>query len=308
VAAIAFEHFRERGFRHFAFSGFNGADYSDARREAFVRLVEKQKIHCHIYHNAWELGLVRRYKTTCYNLDTVSTGYLGEKNRELTVQWLRQLPKPVGILTCNDIRGQQMLDACAVAGITVPDDVAVLGVNNDEMLCDLANPAMSSVVPNAKRIGYQAAALLDQMMWGKKISNEPVYVEPLGIQTRSSTDVLAIEDRQLAVAARFIREHACKNISVVDAARAAALGERTLERRFLKMLGHTPKEEILRARLNRAKQLLSETDFSLATIGEMIGLEHTEYLSRIFKKKFGITPGQFRARAQTAAAADKLTE
>lgn len=306
VAAMAFEHFRERGFRHFAFSGFNGAYYSDVRREAFQQLVGKNGMRCHIYRNAWELGLVRSSKSTYHGLNTLSAGYLGEKNRELAVRWVQQLPKPVGLFACNDVRGQQMLDICQAAGITVPDEVAVLGSNNDEVLCDLANPTLSSIVPNSKRIGYQAAALLDQMMSGEKVPPRPIFVEPLGIVARRSTEVLAIDNRHVAMAVNFIRGHACSGATVKDAAKAAGLSERTMERQFIKILGHSPKEEILRVRLNRAKQLLAETDFSLAWIAEKIGLEHTEYISRIFKKKIGITPGAFRARAQSAMAADKL--
>jgi LacI family transcriptional regulator, galactose operon repressor len=309
IARMAFEHLRERGFRHFGFSGFNGADYSDRRRDAFVRLVREHGLHCHVFKNAWELGLVNRAPQLGYHdLDTVAAGYLGAKNRELAARWIKELPKPLGLMTCNDIRGQQMLDTCYTAGVAVPDEVAVIGVNNDEVLCDLSNPTLSSVVPNTKRIGYEAAALLDRMMSGKKVSPAPVYVEASGVITRRSTDALAIKDRPIAAAVNFIREHIYEDISIGEVAEAATLSPRMLQRRFLKIVGHSPKNEILRVRINRAKQLLTETDFPLKWIADKTGFGKLEYLIRIFRKKTGLTPGRFRARAQVADAADQMLE
>ncbi|HXE41571.1 MAG TPA: DNA-binding transcriptional regulator, partial [Candidatus Baltobacteraceae bacterium] len=291
VVRMAFEHLRERGFRHFAFCGLNGADYSDVRRTMFVELVRNAGFRCHVFKSARRM-----------HFDTV-VGYerhgLLQETEEVR-RWIKTLPRPVGVMACNDLRGEKVLLACRAAGIIVPDEVAVIGVDNDELLCDFSQPPLSSVVPNTRRIGYEAAALLDRMMAGKPVPPEVNYVEPLGVVTRRSTEVSAVEDRQVAVAARFIREHACEGVTVQQAAKMAGLSDRTMERRFAKILGHGPKEEILRVRLNRAKQLLAETDLSLASIGEKIGLEHTEYLSRIFKRKIGMTPGQFRARAQTA--------
>ena len=305
VAKTAFDHLRERGFRHFAFCGVNGASYSDSRRDAFVRQVGKNGLQSHVYINAWQLGL-ENPQAGYQGQKTLAMGYQGQKNRERIVNWIKTLPKPVGLMACNDMRAEQVLEACQIAGVKVPDEVAVVGVDNDEVFCDFSNPPLTSVVPNTKRIGYQAAALLDRMMAGNKVPPHPVYVEPLGIVTRRSTDILAIEDRQIAVAASFIRERACEGISVKDVAKAAGLSDRTMERRFTKILGHSPKEEVLRVRLGRAKQLLAETDFSLTWIAEKIGLEHTEYISRIFKKKTGLTPGEFRSRSRAAIKADKL--
>src|SRR5438093_7737802 len=122
---------------------------------------------------------------------------------DLVAQWLKDLPKPVGLMACNDIRGQQVLNACRASGVAVPDDVRVIGVDNDEVLCELADPPLSSVAPNTERIGYEAASLLDQMMRGRKPPSQPVFIAPVGIVTRRSTEVLAIEDRHIAAAARF---------------------------------------------------------------------------------------------------------
>jgi LacI family transcriptional regulator len=205
------------------------------------------------------------------------------------------------------MRGQQLLSACRAIGVAVPDEVAVIGVDNEEVLCDLSDPPLSSVVPNTERIGYEAATLLHRGMKGHKLPARQVLIEPLGVVTRRSTEVLAVDDRQIAAAARFIREHACENIDVADVLRAVPLSRSTLERRYIKIMGHSPKHAIVRFRLNRAKQLLAETDFPLAAIAEKIGLPHVEYLSRIFKKKIGMTPAQYRARSQAADAGDALS-
>jgi LacI family transcriptional regulator len=296
VARMASEHLMERGFRHFAFCGFDGADYSDVRRDVFANRTAQAGYRCHIFEDPQR---PRKASTLEYEEH-------GLKYEDLVGEWIKSLPKPVGLMACNDIRGQQVLNACRAIGVAVPDEVAVIGVDNDEVLCDLADPPLTSVMPNTERIGYEAAALLDAMMSGKKPPKEPVFIEPSGIVTRRSTEVLAIDDRHIATAVRYIREHACEGIDVSDLLRAVPLSRSTLERRFDKALGRSPKEEILRVRLNRAKQLLVETDFSLALVAEKVGFEHAEYLSVIFKKKTGVTPGQFRTEARVAATADKL--
>jgi LacI family transcriptional regulator len=287
IARLAAEHLVERGFRHFAFCGFNGADYSDIRRDRFARRIAAAGFPCHIFAERDQL----REATT---LEYEEYGLKYEDQVEL---WLKGLAKPVGLMACNDIRGQQVLTACRAVGLAVPDEVAVIGVDNDDVLCELSDPPLSSIVPNSERIGYEAAALLDRMMAGKKPPPAPVIVPPAGIVTRRSTEVLAMDDRHIASAVRFIREHACEGINVSDVLRAVPLSRSALERRFAATLGHSPKEEILRVRLNRAKQLLAETDFPLSLVAEKIGLEHAEYLNVIFKKKTGITPGRFRDQA-----------
>jgi LacI family transcriptional regulator len=230
----------------------------------------------------------------------------GLKDGDRVAGWLKKLPKPLGLMACNDIRGQEVLSACRAAGITVPEEVAVIGVDNDEMLCELSDPPLSSVSLDTERIGYEAAALLDQMIAGKKNLDLPILVLPAGIITRRSTDVLAIEDRHIANATRFIRERACVGIDVSDVLKFVPLSRSTLERRFLRLLGHSPKEEILRTRLDRAKQLLAETDLSLAQVADKVGFQHPEYLSVIFKKKTHLTPGEFRAQSHIGVTANRL--
>lgn len=289
ISRLCFEHLKERGFRHFGFCGFNGADYSDERRDGFVQFVQGAGFPCHVY-----VDTVQPAKG-----DTAQYEGLGLKHGGAVANWVKKLPKPIGLMACNDMRGQQVLDACRATGLASPEEIAVVGVDNDDVLCNLSDPPLSSVVPDAERIGYEAASLLTRMMAGAKVPGREIFIQPRGIVTRRSTDVLAMEDRQIAAAAYFIREHACEGIDVSDVLRAVPMSRSTLDRRFMKYLGRSPKDEILRIRLNRVKQLLAETDFPLALIAEKVGLNHVEHLSRIFKNRLRMTPSQFRSQSLT---------
>lgn len=279
IARLAAEHLLERGFKQFAFCGDARFKWSAWREEHFCR------------HVAAAGGTVARYRPTHSDAD------LAAQARDLR-RWVAELPKPVGVMACYDIRGQQVLDACRSAGLAVPAEVAVIGVDNDTLLCDLASPPLSSVIPNAHRTGYEAAALLDRLMQGQRVPAQPLLIAPLGVAPRQSTDVLAVDDRDVARAVQFIRDHACEGINVADLLRAVPLSRRVLELRFQRLLGHTPREEILRVRLARVKQLLGETDLPLYLIAERTGFEHIEYLSVVFKRETGATPSAFRAQAR----------
>ena len=210
-------------------------------------------------------------------------------------KWLADLPKPIGVMACFDIQAQQLLDACREEDIAVPEQVAVIGVDNDHLLCELAMPPLSSVIPDSFRSGYEAASLLDRIMRGESIAANAYLVDPLGIETRQSTDVLAISDPDVAQAARFIREYACSGINVADVLQEVPLSRRVLESRFQKLLGRTPHEEIVRYRISRVKRLLAESDFSLAEIAERTGFRHVEYLTVAFKKQVGVPPSVYRS-------------
>jgi LacI family transcriptional regulator len=289
---------QQRGFRHYAFCGFNGADYSDERRNAFLRLVQKSGFRCHVYTDG----------RSPVRADTAQYEGWGLKDGGLVAAWIKRLPKPVGVMACNDMRGQQVLDACRAIGVPSPEEVAVIGADNDDVICNLCDPSLSSVVPDTGRIGYEAAVLLAQMMAGEKHPPPATFVEPSGIVTRRSTEVLAMEDRQIAAATRFIREHACEGIDVSDVLSAFPLSRSTMDRRFMNILGRSPKDEILRVRLDRVKQLLAETDFPLTLIAEKVGLQHVEHLSRIFKNRVGTTPSEFRSHALVKDRADRLPD
>ena len=279
IARLAADHLLERGFTRFAFCGDARFNWSVWRETQFVARLRAAGHDC-----------------VCYRPTALAGDVAAEAGN--LARWLRELPKPVGLMACYDIRGQQVLDACRSAGLAVPDEAAVIGVDNDTLLCELASPPLSSVIPNAHGAGYAAAALLDRLMAGKRVAATAHLIAPLGLAERQSTDVLAVDDREVARAVRFIREHACEGINVGDVLRTVPLSRRVLEQRFQRLLGHTPREEILHVRLNRVKQLLAETDLPLYLVAERTGFEHVEYLSVLFKRETGKTPSAFRAGAR----------
>src|SRR5262249_49255816 len=165
---------------------------------------------------------------------------LAEQELLRIAAWLASLRKPVGLMAFNDDRGQQVLEACRLSGLQVPDEVAVIGVDNDEFLCNLSSPPLSSINVGAERIGYEAAALLDRLMAGRSPPEAPIFLPPVGIVVRRSTDVVASEDRELAELIRFVRDNACGGLRVEEALRRSSLSPSTMQRRFKALLGRTP--------------------------------------------------------------------
>jgi LacI family transcriptional regulator len=277
IAAVAADHFFERDFRHFAFLGDDRFRWSDNRCRAFVEAVAAQ---------GHEVAVFSPRGRRAPPAD----------DDEAVEAWLARLPKPVALLACYDSRGRQAIDACRRAGIAVPDEVAVLGVDDDDVLCGLASPPLSSVMPDAIGAGRRAAELLEQLMRGEPLERSEWLLPPLGIAVRQSTDVLAIEDPLVVAAVRHIRDHACDGINVADVARVLTTTRRVLENRFTKRVGHTPHEEIARVQFRRVEQLLLETDLPLATIALRAGFRHTEYMTVAFTKRHGMPPSRWRKR------------
>lgn len=278
-ARVAAEHLLRRGFRNFGYCSDPAFNWSKWYGEHFVRIIGEAGCECRLYESSVTRG--RR-----------SWNQEHQRLRD----WARALPRPVGVMACDDIKAQELLNACRDLDIAVPEEAAVVGTDNDELLCNLATPPLSSVIPNTRLTGYRAADLLDQMMAGRKVGPQAFLIEPLGIATRQSTDVLAIEDPDVASAATFIRERACDGINVDDVLRVVPVSRRVLESRFRKLLGRTPHQEISRLKFDRVRQLLVETDLPLSRIAQLTGFEHIEYLSAAFKKNFGVPPRQYRAR------------
>src|SRR5262249_13573588 len=192
IARLAAEHLLQRGFRHYGYCGDPRFNWSIWREEHFQRLITEAEFDCSVYRSC-----PRRRGIASW-----------EQERADIAAWIRGLPNPVGVMACYDIRGREVLDVCRQLGASVPDEVSVIGVDNDELLCDLADPPLSSVIPDTHRTGYEAARLLDLLMAGQSELPTAHLIKPLGIRTRDSTDVLATDDSDLSAAVRFIRAHA----------------------------------------------------------------------------------------------------
>jgi LacI family transcriptional regulator len=212
--------------------------------------------------------------------------------------WLGSLPRPVGIMACSDRVATHIVAVCAESGIAVPEAVSVLGADNDDMYCSMSDVPLSSVRTDHSRIGYEAAELLDRMMRGEPARTRPTLVAPEGVAARASTDVVAVDDKVVASALRYLREHACDDVNVADVARHAGVSRTPLQRRFREALGRGVHEEIVRVRLERAKRLLSETDLGIAVVAERIGVGSQASLCRLFQSKLGTTPARYRRDAK----------
>ncbi|UUO06102.1 DNA-binding transcriptional regulator [Blastopirellula sp. J2-11] len=278
------EHFLSRGFRHFAVYQLGAEEYFQQRCENFVQTVADNGYEAFRYHPR-----NRREQPTEW-----------EQAQQELADWVDQLPKPVGVMACTDQLGFWLLDACRRCGAIVPEEVAVVGVENDASLCNMASTPLSSIELNGVAIGYRAAELLEHLMRGGKPPKKPILIEPLGVVTRLSSDVVAVDEPELAAALLFMREHACDGISVSDVLRAVAISRSSLERGLRKLLGRSPNQELLRLKLKRAEEMLTHTDLTLAAIAEKCGFRRTQHLAETFRDLFGTPPGQYRRERRKA--------
>jgi LacI family transcriptional regulator len=280
VGQLVAEHLLERGFRQFAFVGSSQFAYSLQREAAFSQALSAAGYAVLRYETPADSMLVTRRRP--WSTD------LGLR------RWLSGLPKPVAIFGCNDQCGVQLAEACREAGLRVPEDVALVGVDNDDLLCELARPSLSSVAIPAERIGFEAAALLDRMFQGSAPPAKPVLLPPLGLVVRQSSDVVATADREVAAALCFIRDHAHLPLAVSDVLQAIPVSRRALERRTRQAIGRTLGDEIRRVHLERAKSLLSGTDMPMTDVAEHAGFSSGKHFCTVFHQELGCTPSDFR--------------
>jgi LacI family transcriptional regulator len=284
IARLVADYFLSRGYEHFAYCGFRGVWYCELRCKYFVEYLTERGYRPAVYEGdppSRHAGVFAREAKGLLEI-----GRLG--------RWIAGLPKPLALMAGSDVRAQQVLSACGERRIAVPGQVSVTGVSNDGVLCRLCDPQLTSVDLNTEEIGYQAAALVDRMMRGRRGPEEPILVAPRGIVTRQSTLAWAVADADVAAAMEFIRQRCGQRITVADVARHVALSRSTLQRRFERALGHTPQTQIHREQLQRVKQLLADTDLPLGRIAELAGFQHVESLCRLFKRHTGQTPGTYR--------------
>ncbi len=277
IGASVAEHFHERGYRQFAAYSLHTESFFIERIRNFVSTVETLGGRCSLLPET-----------------TSDSAADWEKSQARLVAWLKELPKPVGIFAANDQLGVRLLEACQRAGIAVPEEVAVVGAENEETLCTFATPPLTSVRYDGQAVGYVAAEMLDRLMRGQRPRRRSVLVPPRGIVVRNSSDGLVINDPFVAHAARLIRENALTGLNVDQLCGKLNASRSTLDRRMKAALDRTPKEEILRVRFREVERLLRETDLTIDTIAAQTGFAHSHYLQAAFKESHGTTPGKWR--------------
>jgi LacI family transcriptional regulator len=289
AGAMAAEHLMYCGLKRFAFCGEAAGHQSAVSRLAgFRRTLEGRGFRCDASWGGWPSPL--QLLTHAHH-------------REL-IGWLESLPKPVGIMAVDDAVARDLSVACRTAKIGVPDYVAIVGVNNDDLLCESAWPPISSVHVDFSRMGYFAAKILDRLMAGEKLEPEErhILIPPIQVVKRVSTDVLAVDNLDLADAIRFIRQHACDPCTVSDVLQAVPVGRRWLERQFAAQLGRSPHDEIARVRVEAARRMLQLRDLSIAEIAERCGFSAIRSFDRFFQEAAGLTPSAYRRKSLAGAA------
>ena len=282
IAKMASEHLLEKGLKNFAFCGFDNYDWSKERKLYFSRFNSKAGYKTHIY-----LQPKRIKKDDWQNeLQHVS-------------EWIKSLPKPVGIFACNDDRGQHILEVCKSINLNVPEDVAVIGVDNDPMVCEIGDPPLTSIALNVESAGYEAAKLLDQLIDKKKVGLRKMIVTPSHVVQRQSTDIFAVNDDEVATAIRYIKNNAKNKILVKDVVKATSISRRTLEKRFKKTIHRSIYREIQQVRIELISKLLVETDLSISQITSLFSFTGVEHISRYFKKEKGVGLREFRKLHQS---------
>ena len=273
IGRLGAEHLLERGFNTFGFLGARAMWYSRRRLAGFQQVIEdKAGRVCHIMDRLPERPV---------KVDSVRN-------------WLIQLPKPIGIMAANDLLACELINAAGQCGIQIPQAVAVLGVDNNHWLTQLAHPAMSSIEPDWRQIGYHAASLLNRLMLGEP-QPSPSWIPPLFVDARASTDVLLSEDPLVSKALQCIRDHCLGPISVDFVHKQLGISRRKLEMRMKQATGRSPHWAICQARVEKAKRWLLQTDDTLAKIATDCGVAQNQFYN-LFKRFTGMTPGQYRSR------------
>ena len=280
-ARLAASHFLERGFRHFAYFSLVGLSYVAAHQEAFVEAVKSGGGDFASFAVKPQAGAEPDWR-----LDLVKLG-----------EWVKGLPKPVAILCWNASGAREVVFACQEADLQVPEEVAVLSQADDDVLCEAAQIPISGVKVAADTIGFQAAKLLENLIRGGQPPKQPLFIAPTSVVSRQSTDTLAVRDPALVKALSFIRQQATLPVRVNEVARHAGVSRRALERRFLEVLHRSPAEELRRFQIDRARQLLVETNLPMPAVAEKAGFGSQAYLAAVFRKHFKQTPIQYRKEA-----------
>ncbi len=278
TSRLAAEHFLDKGFRSLAYVGpIQELGYADALGKEFTRIVAANELPCAVFA-----------------ADQAATKSPRKDRRARLRRWLRRLPRPIGIFVWDSEVGREITSLCATLDISVPDEVSIVCSEHDPLISAMSTVPLSNIDQAPTRVGYEAAALLDRMMDGEPPPEQPILIPPNGVVHRQSSDTAAVDDPTVADALAFIREHISEPIQVIDLQQSLGLSRRVIEYRFAQVLGRSPAAEIRRARLERARRLLVETDLSIAEIAPLAGFNHAEVFIRAFQREIGVSPGAFR--------------
>ena len=282
IAKLGANHLIDLGLRQFAFCSeppnrSNG--WAQERMEAFQNHVAESGYSCSVYSGRHTAA--RHWRQLQSELQN----------------WLAELPKPIGLMACNDSRARHVLQACLAQGLRVPEDVALVGVDNDDIMCELSRPSLTSIEQGTRRIGFEGAAILHALMLGEH-PEQRTAIKPEGLVCRQSTDILAIDDEDIATALRFIREHACDPIQVKDVLEAAKMSRSKLESRFRELLGRSVHAEIRRIQIEHAIRLLKTSNMPIKGIVREVGASSVQYFSAMISRETGQSPGEIRKNAR----------
>jgi len=277
IGIMAAKYLQDKGFNHFAFSGFDNMPWSKEREKAFVDTVSPTG-DIAVYRNKQKLS---DYKELLY-----------------LANWLTSLPKPTGLVACNDVRGANVIEACKLAGIKIPQEISILGVNNDDMICEMTHPSLSSISLNIKKGGYEAAKMLDRLMKGELGQKKDIIIKPRNVVSRMSTSIMATTDPDIANALHYIAQNNKKHIQVNDVAINVGINRRSLERRFKQVMNRSIYDEIKRVRIDTIAKMLAATDIQISEIAYKMGFNDTHHISRYFKSVKGVSPLNYRKEHQ----------
>jgi LacI family transcriptional regulator len=289
AAELVAEHFLSRGLSHFIFYSESDNWSYEERGQGFVNALKRTEHEC-----AW----LRWHKSSAFRTDNEQW----RQRRKWLSAHIGQAPKPLGIFAANDEHALHVLEACESAGVQVPEQVAIVGAENYLLAPEAMHTPISSVDTNLETLGYRGAALLDDLMKGRKAPAEPIRVPALGMIVRKSSDLLAVKHKGVANSLRFIWEHCHEMIGVEDLVSVAAMSRRGLHKAFMEHLGRTPGQELQRVRIERAKRLLRESDYKLEVLSNMCGYQSANSFCIAFKQATGLSPKQYRDQARTLAA------
>ncbi len=290
IGQLAADWFVERRFRHFAFCGYTGAPFSDLREKGFSERLAPRGFACSVYRQTL-------YDASYLGRMILQAESYGEPpDRDRLVAWLAALPRPTALFCCHDIRAYQVIALCKELGLSVPHDVAVMGVDNDRILCGFSNPMLTSVDPDAYRIGWTGARWLAERMARRTIPVRHGGVPPLRVVERASTECDPVEPQWLSETLRFIRKGICDGVNADEVIRHTGLSHTLVGKTFSRVLGCTVHQEIARLRMREACRLLTETDSPVVKVGRLAGFSSPQYFSRLFRAEFRLTPLEYRLR------------